>query len=72
LALNVNDLKDALKQVFQDGMSATDSDTVAEAMAQAIHDYVAQASVNGVQVTVVNNANVQIGTGTQTVPVNVS
>lgn len=72
MALNVNDLKDALKQVFQDGMSATDSDTVAEALAQAIHDYVVQGSVNGVQVTVVNDANVQIGTGTQTVPVNVS
>jgi hypothetical protein len=72
VALNVNDLKAALKQVFADGVSAPDSDTVAEALAQAIHDYIVTATVDGIQVDVVNLQSQPIGTGTQHVPVQVS
>ena len=72
MALNVDNLKDALKQVFADGMSAPDSDTVAESLAEAIHDYIVMAQVNGVVVDVVDPGSNPIGTGTQTTPVSVS
>jgi hypothetical protein len=70
--LNVADLKTALKQVFADGMSAPDSDSVAEALAQAIHDYVVTAQVDDIQVDVVNPQDQHIGIGAQIAPVNVS
>jgi hypothetical protein len=71
LALTVGNLKTALKQVFADGINAPDSDTVAEALAQAIHDYIVTAQIEGLQVNVVNQQGQPIGTGTQTAPVNV-
>jgi hypothetical protein len=70
--LNVADLKTALKQVFADGLSATDSDSVAEALADAIHAYVSAAEVDGVEVDVVNTQQQPIGKGTQTAAVTVS
>jgi hypothetical protein len=71
VALTVDNLKNALKQVFTDGLKASDSDTVAEALAQAIHDYLVTAQVDGIQVSVVNQQGQPIGTGTQTAPVKV-
>jgi hypothetical protein len=72
MALNVGQFKDALKQVFQDGQSASNSDEVAEALAQVIHDYITAASVTGVVVNVVDMVGNPLGTGTQTTPVAVS
>jgi hypothetical protein len=70
--LNIADLQTALKKVFADGLTATDSDSVAEALAEAIHAYVSAAEVDGIKVDVVNTQLQPIGTGTQTAPVNVS
>ncbi|HEX5369608.1 MAG TPA: hypothetical protein VFY10_09380 [Dehalococcoidia bacterium] len=69
MPLNVDDLKKALRQVFADGRSAPDSDTVANDLAQAIHDYIVTASVNGVVVNVVDGGGHPLGTGTQTTAV---
>jgi hypothetical protein len=71
VARTVDDLKNALKQVFADGVNAPDSDTVAEALAQAIHGYIVTAQVDGIQVKVVDQQGQLIGTGTQTAPANV-
>ena len=65
MALNPAQLTTDLIQVFQEGMSAPDSDTVAAALAQAIHVYVSAAEVSGVAVDVVDLADNPIGTGTQ-------
>ena len=65
MALDVDKLTSALITVFADGLKATSSDDVAKSLAQAIHDYVSQAEVGGIESDVVDNANQPLGTGTQ-------
>jgi hypothetical protein len=72
MPLDVSHLSDALKDVFADGMQATSSDQVAEALAKAIHDYVIEATVAGVVVDVRDTNGTSIGTGTQTGSVTVT
>ena len=72
MPLDVNQLSNTLVQVFQDGMSAASSDEVARALAQAIHDYVSAAVVDGIEVDVVDGAGNPLGTGSQRAPVTIS
>jgi hypothetical protein len=72
MTLDANQLSSALKDVFANGMTATGSDEVAEALAQAIHAYVTKASVDDVEVNVVDANGSKIGSGKQIAPVTVS
>jgi hypothetical protein len=65
MALDVNKLTQDLLTVFQNGKNAESSDEVAAALAQAIHAYVSQAEVDGIEVDVVDNGNNPLGSGTQ-------
>lgn len=66
MALNKTTLASSLKTVFQSAKdNSWSSDQVADALADAIHQFVISADVTGVNVNVVNPANVPIGTGTQ-------
>lgn len=65
MALDVNKLTEDLLKVFQDGKNAESSDEVAAALALAIHAYVSQAEVDGIEVDVVDTGGNPIGTGTQ-------
>jgi hypothetical protein len=66
MALDRNRLAARLLDNFQRGKDeGWDAQQVANALADAIDEYVRDALVEGVTVAVVNDANVPIGTGTQ-------
>ena len=72
MALDPNQLADALVTVFEIGMTATDSAEVAQALAGAIHAYVSAATVDGIAVEVVDGGGNPLGTGTQSAPVTIT
>ena len=70
MPLDKDALSDALIAAFQQGMDDPEwtKEDAALAMADAIDNYVRGAEVIGVEVDVVDDAAVHIGTGTQTGP----
>jgi hypothetical protein len=67
MALNKSQLAQLLKTTFQSAKdNSWTSDQVADSLADAINTFVLTADVAGVQVVVVNNASVVIGSGSQT------
>lgn len=66
MALNKDTLSQALKTTFQTAKDKSwSADLVADSLAAAINAFVLSAEVTGVNVNVVNLANVPIGTGAQ-------
>lgn len=71
MALDVNKLTQDLLSVFENGKTASSSDEVASALAQAIHAYVSQAEVEGIEVDVADSGGAPLGTGVQTARVTI-
>jgi phage baseplate assembly protein W len=70
MGLNKDVLRDALITAFEQGLSDPEwtKEDAAQAMADAIDTFVRSADVTGVEVDVVDDSSVHIGTGTQTGP----
>jgi len=67
MALNKTTLAQDLKTAFKNAKEQSlSSDQVADAISDAINKFVLGADVTGVNVTVVDAGNHQIGTGSQT------
>ncbi len=70
MALNKASLAAAIQTAFEQAKDQEwDAPQVAQALADAIDDYVRTADVDGITVDVVDNGNNPLGTGTQTGPV---
>jgi hypothetical protein len=65
MALDKQQLSNALVAAFEAGLDATSGKPVAVAIADAIHAYVSAGEIDGVVVDVLNAAQQPIGTGTQ-------
>ncbi len=70
MPLDKTQLQAALKTAFDTAKDQNwTTDQVAQAIADAVDTFVRGGDVNGITVTVRDNANVQIGTGSQTTAV---
>lgn len=81
MALDRNALETGLATVLRDNFATAEreawsrdraADELARAIADAVHAYVSAAEVSGVETVVRDPANVEIGSGRQTAPVNLA